>query len=272
MVQDPLLFSHQFQYRHPNPYFNSNTDCNRTLTIMLALTITNSLKNSANAVVSERFTYRWAPARLFPMNGLLNKSLDWWMCSVTAMLQKLQWDSLQQWWAHSRVLMLYQIQNGLVAIPTAAYLEPVPICARRFEMRRADSVQYRHIQSDRLSKCNPAVEHSANRHLPAICWQFQDPSQQSSLLLNSGLLPAFVVCTALFLSEVTVHCLPHSFLNTHLLIHSWCDIARNRVGTIIGRWRRTGSCIMSRDGYPTHPVDHSLTFVIVSEHWLIVSS
>ena len=36
---------------------------------------------------------------------------------------------------------------------------------------------------------------------------------------------------ALFLSEVTVHYLLHGLFNTHLLIHSWCDIARNRVGT-----------------------------------------
>jgi len=34
-----------------------------------------------------------------------------------------------------KFLMLYQIGNGLVAIPAAAYLEPVPICTRRFETR-----------------------------------------------------------------------------------------------------------------------------------------
>jgi len=51
------------------------------------------------------------------------------------MLQKLRWDSLQQRRACSRVLMLYRIRNGLVAIPAAAYLEPVPICTRRFETR-----------------------------------------------------------------------------------------------------------------------------------------
>jgi len=37
--------------------------------------------------------------------------------------------------ACSRVLMLYRIRNGLVVIPTAAYLEPVPICTRRFDTR-----------------------------------------------------------------------------------------------------------------------------------------
>jgi len=31
--------------------------------------------------------------------------------------------------------VLYRIRNGLVAIPAAAYLEPVPICTRRFETR-----------------------------------------------------------------------------------------------------------------------------------------
>ena len=46
------------------------------------------------------------------------------------MLQKLQWDSLQQRRARIGVLMLYGIRNGLVAIPAAAYLEPAPICTR----------------------------------------------------------------------------------------------------------------------------------------------
>jgi len=33
------------------------------------------------------------------------------------------------------VLMLYRIRNGLIAIPAAAYLEPVLICTRRFKTR-----------------------------------------------------------------------------------------------------------------------------------------
>ena len=37
--------------------------------------------------------------------------------SVTSMLQRLSWDSLQQRRAHNRVWMLYRIRNGLVAIP-----------------------------------------------------------------------------------------------------------------------------------------------------------
>jgi len=65
----------------------------------------------------------------------ISPQLSWQTSSVTAMLQKLQWDSLQQWRARSRVLMLYRIRNGLIAIPAAAYLAPVPICTRRFETR-----------------------------------------------------------------------------------------------------------------------------------------
>jgi len=49
-----------------------------------------------------------------------------------------------------------------------------------------------------------------------------------SLYLSTGLRPVFITCTAVFLSEVTVHCLLHGFLDTHLFIHSWCDIARDR--------------------------------------------
>lgn len=40
-----------------------------------------------------------------------------WSSSVTSMLQRLNWDSLQQRRARSRVWMLYRIRNGLVAIP-----------------------------------------------------------------------------------------------------------------------------------------------------------
>ena len=46
------------------------------------------------------------------------------------MLQKLQWDSLQQCRARSRVLMLYRIRNGLVsqlAIPALIYLQPTVV-------------------------------------------------------------------------------------------------------------------------------------------------
>ena len=55
--------------------------------------------------------------------------------SVTAMLQKLQWDSLQERRAHSRVIMLFRIRNSLVAIPASSYLQPVKSHTRRSETR-----------------------------------------------------------------------------------------------------------------------------------------
>ena len=130
-------------------------------------------------------------------------------------------------------------RNGLVAIPAAAYLEPVPTCTRRFETR------YVQIQ------CNTGTY--SQTFFPSAIWLWntlpvdicqlspesfksQDPSQQFPFHSSTGLRPVFIVCTALFSSEVTVHRLLHGFLGTHLLIHSWCDIARNRVGTVIGRW------------------------------------
>jgi len=60
--------------------------------------------------------------------------------SVTTMLQKLQWDSLEQRRARSRVLMLYRIRNGLVAIPALVHLQPVVAHTRGSETR------YRQIQ------------------------------------------------------------------------------------------------------------------------------
>ena len=60
--------------------------------------------------------------------------------SVTAMLQKLQWDSLQERRAHSRVIMLYRIRNDLVGIPASTYLQPVTSHTRGSETR------YRQIQ------------------------------------------------------------------------------------------------------------------------------
>ena len=72
------------------------------------------------------------------------------------------------------------------------------------DMRRFSVIQAHRLQSDLLSKYNPTVEHSASRHLPAISWQFQDPSQQFPFYLITGLRPVFIVCTALFLSAVTL--------------------------------------------------------------------
>jgi len=51
------------------------------------------------------------------------------------MLQKLQWDSLQLRRARSRVLMLYRVRHGLVAIPTSVHLQPVAAHTRGSETR-----------------------------------------------------------------------------------------------------------------------------------------
>jgi len=48
--------------------------------------------------------------------------------SVSAKLQKMNWNTLQQWRARSRVVTLYRIRHNLIAIPAAVYLQPVPTC------------------------------------------------------------------------------------------------------------------------------------------------
>ena len=108
--------------------------------------------------------------------------------------------------------MLYRIRNGLVTIPAAAYLEPVPICARRFETR------YVQIQCN-TGTYNQTFFPSASRlwnSLPVDICQVSPDSFKTHLSSF-----CFIRATALFLSEVTVHCLLHGFLDTHLLIHSW---------------------------------------------------
>jgi len=69
--------------------------------------------------------------------------------------------------------------------------------------RCADSVQYRLIQSDLLSKCNPAVEHSAGRHLPATSWQVSRPTSAVSVSFEHRTMSCFycLYCTAPFLSK-----------------------------------------------------------------------
>jgi len=74
-------------------------------------------------------------------------SAAWFTCcdfkrtsGVTAMLQKFQFDSVQQHRARSRVLMLDRIHNGLMAIPASAYLQPATTYTRVSETR------YRHFQ------------------------------------------------------------------------------------------------------------------------------
>ena len=55
--------------------------------------------------------------------------------SVSAMLQKLKWNSIQQRRAHSRVLMQYCICHDCLVIPAAVYLQPLPTCTRGFETK-----------------------------------------------------------------------------------------------------------------------------------------
>jgi len=85
--------------------------------------------------------------------------------------------------------------------------------------------------SDLLSKCNPAVEHSASKHLPAISWHFQDPSQQFSFHLSTGLRPVFIICTALFSSEVSAHCFAarlSRYTSAYSLVVRYCSESSRR--------------------------------------------
>jgi len=45
-----------------------------------------------------------------------------------------------------------------------------------------------------------------------------------SVSFEPGTTSLFITLPAPFLSEVAVHYLVHGFLDTHLLIHSWCNI------------------------------------------------
>jgi len=164
--------------------------------------------------------------------------------SVTAMLQKLQWDSLQQRRARSRVLMLYRIRNGLVAIPASAYLHPATTHTRGSETR------YRQIQ------CNTNT-YSHTFFPTAIClWstlpvdvcQLPPPSRQlqSSTELSpadvNACWPRFILCIAPFLSVhrydrllpfaplLSLHAPGPSHRGAILLNPSWHLSARRREG------------------------------------------
>jgi len=90
------------------------------------------------------------------------------------MLQKLQWDSLQQW-------------RALVIIPNADNLEAVPVCTRRFKMKyvqiQCNTVTYV------LSHCNPAVHHSTGWHLPVD--SFKTHLSSFHLIWSSDYVPVF---------------------------------------------------------------------------------
>ena len=88
------------------------------------------------------------------------------------------------------------------------------------------------IQSELLSKCNLAVEHSASRHLPVTSWQYQYPSQQFPFHLSTGLRPVFLICAALFFSSKvrpTVHCFAarlSRYISAYSLVVRYWRIAR----------------------------------------------
>jgi len=82
------------------------------------------------------------------------------------------------------------------------------------------------------SGCGTLCRYTFDSYLPTV----SRPISAVSVSFEHRTTSFFIVSTALFLSEVTVHCLLHGFLDTRLLIlHSWCDIARIQNGTVIGR-------------------------------------
>jgi len=159
-------------------------------------------------------TQRWW-SRYRPANrGKVHLSWLQATSSVTTMLQKLQWDSLQERRVHSRVLMRYRIHNGLVAIPASAYLHPATAHTRGSETR------YRHIQ------CNT----NAYSHIffpTAVCPWNTANCRQTASKHNSAQSSWCKCLPALFLSSVgLLHrfymfivitvCLNHCFCFTHL--------------------------------------------------------
>jgi len=123
----------------------------------------------------------------------------------------------------------------------AAYLERVPMCTRRFETRYQVYVQIQCNTGTYSQTFFPSAIRLWNT-LPVDICQLSPDSFKTHLSSFCFIwAPDYVLFLSpalhCFLLEVTVHCLLHGFLDTHLIIHSWCDIARNRVGTFIGRWR-----------------------------------
>ena len=55
----------------------------------------------------------------FTLNRYRNRS------SVSDMIEELGWTTLEKRWEHQRLLMLYKIRNGLVAVHSNQYLNPV---------------------------------------------------------------------------------------------------------------------------------------------------
>ena len=78
--------------------------------------------------------------------------------SITEMLQKLKWDSLQERRARSQLVMLYKIQYQLVAIPDATYLVPFTKSTRWHTLPSATH-QNISLQTLILPDSNQALEH-----------------------------------------------------------------------------------------------------------------
>ena len=82
--------------------------------------------------------------------------------SVTEMLQKLKWDSLQERLARSQLVKLYKIQYQLVAIPDATYLVPSTRSTRGHDIRYLQQhATHRNtsLQTLILPDSNQALEH-----------------------------------------------------------------------------------------------------------------
>jgi len=110
------------------------------------------------------------------------------------MLQKLQWDSLQQRRACSRVpmQMLYRICSGLVVIPASIYLQPTVVHTRGFE------TSYRQIQ------CNTSMYNQTFFPSAIRLWNTLPPDSFKAQLNTTQLIQlptghVFNGTTALFL-------------------------------------------------------------------------
>ena len=119
---------------------------------------------------------------------------------MIVMLQKLQWDSLQKRTGSEMVSSPYPLQLTLNQFP------PAPEGSRR------DMCRFSAIQAYRVRPFSVSVSFE---HRTTSCFYHLHCT----------------VFTGGYFSDV----LMHGFLDTRLLIHSWCDIARIRVGAIIGR-------------------------------------
>ena len=95
------------------------------------------------------------------------------------MLQKVQWDSLQQRRARSHVLM-YRIrytQRGGCYIPALTYVLPSTKYSphqKVWNQAQTDTVQHKYLQSYLPPKCKPIMEHSAIWRLPATTRELWD--------------------------------------------------------------------------------------------------